>query len=195
MLQNLGEIAGILEFAIDAGKSHEGDLIQLAEVLHHQVAEDAAFDLAVVVRENLVLDGGNDRFDLVVAYWAFPAGPFEAAANLLAVERHPRAVFLDDFDRQVFDILVGRIAAFAAQAFAAATDGIAFLACPRVDDAVVVGMTKRAAHRAITGSLDRIKGTRRDCRRSVGFWLVSARTERYNVAEMTGIGLLPASKN
>ena len=86
-LEFVDEIANVLELPIDAGETDEGHLIQLPQLLHHDLADVAAGDFEFKTPLQLVLHGGDDRFELGVADGALPAGLFQAALDLRAVER------------------------------------------------------------------------------------------------------------
>lgn len=110
------KIVGVVELPVDAREAHESDRIQIAKVSHDDLAELAAFDFAVEMLIDVVFNGERGRFNLPRCYWALPAGPFEAALDFLPLERHARAIFLDDFDRSFFRALVRRKAPAAAHA-------------------------------------------------------------------------------
>src|SRR4051812_15602404 len=144
------EIVHVVELAINACEPHKRYRIQIPQVSHHDLTELAAFDFAVEVLIDIVLDGGRRHLDLPRGDRPLPAGPFQAALDLLALEWHARAVFLDDFDRRLFRPLVGREPPVAAVAFAAPPNGQTILTGARIDYLVVVEPTERTFHIRIT---------------------------------------------
>src|SRR5262249_31742353 len=102
-LQFLDEILYVFELAVDAGKTDEGDLVELAQMAHDGLAEILRGHFAVEVRVDVTFDGADDPFDLIFADGALPAGFFQTALDLVAFEGDTRAVFLHDAQRGLFD--------------------------------------------------------------------------------------------
>src|ERR1700693_2784512 len=91
----------------------------------------------------------NNGFDLTFAHRTLVTGLLEAGPDFLAIERDPRAVFLDDFQGRFFDFLVSRKSPLANQAFAAPPDH-KVLAGPGIDALRLPVPTEWAHHVAIT---------------------------------------------
>lgn len=151
-LELFNERARILELTVDAGEAHVGDLIELAQVLHHEFAEPVALDFTLEVGVKFVLDRGHDRFDLLIADRSLPAGLFQAALDLAPLEGNARAVFLHDLDRDFLDPFVGRVTPLAGETFSTTTNGETILAGSRVDDPIIVDTAKRTIHESVLGS-------------------------------------------
>ena len=96
------EVVDVVELAIDAGEADEGHCVQVAEIAHHELAELPALDFAFELGVDLVFDVGGGGLDLAAADGPLPAGAFQTAFDLLAIEGDARAVFLHDFDRGFF---------------------------------------------------------------------------------------------
>src|SRR5262249_445468 len=99
-------------------------------------------------------DFADDPLDLLLAHRALVTRLLESRTDLLAVERHPRAVLLDDLERRLFDLLVGREppTAFPVQTFPPTPDHKLF-AGARVDDfcfGLAAERTEHAMNRLMT---------------------------------------------
>ena len=143
--QFLDEILHVFELAINAGEADIGHFIEVAQVLHQQFAHMTAFNFRLEIGFQLVLDGANDGFDLLVADRALPAGLFQAAFDLGMIERFSRAVLLDDLHRG-FDPLIGRVPLLAGNAFATPPDGESILTRSRIKYPIVVDKAVGALH-------------------------------------------------
>lgn len=144
------EVVDIVELAVDAGEADEGHLVEIAEIPHHQFSHLPALHFALVLLIDFVLDRRGGRLDLAAADGPLPAGSFEAAFDLFAVEGDAGAVFLDDFDRRFFGPLVGRETPTATGTLAPAADRQPVLARSGVDHAVVIGAAIGAFHIGFT---------------------------------------------
>src|SRR6185295_2919282 len=58
-LELVQELRDVLELAVDAGEADVGDLVEVLELLHHQVADDRARHLAVVLLVAADLDAAG----------------------------------------------------------------------------------------------------------------------------------------
>src|SRR4051812_39541296 len=141
------EVADVLKLPVDRGKTDVGDLIELFQVLHRQFAEDRPRDfLAKVAGVNVGFDFADDRFDLLVADWAFVASLFEATAELGRVERLAGLVLLDDLERALLDLLDGRNAALAVAADPPTTGGEAAGLAAGINDGEIAFTAKGTFH-------------------------------------------------
>src|SRR5690606_17483711 len=128
---------------------HVGDLIEVPELGHDQLADHLARDLLVEGLRALALDGVGEPLELGGGDRPLLAGAQEPAHDLVAVELDALPALLHDPERRAFDALVGRVAPRAVAALAPAPDREAVRARPRVDDPVVVGLAVRTAHRTL----------------------------------------------
>ncbi|MPN24258.1 hypothetical protein SDC9_171653 [bioreactor metagenome] len=133
MLQFLHKRLRVLELTIDRGKAHIGHLIHILEFPHDDFANIARRDLrcervkhfAAYVFDQFVLHIRRNR--------ALLAGLAHAHANFFRIKRLPSAIPLDNHDRYLLDLLVGRKAFPAVDAFAPAADGAPVLRWARVN--------------------------------------------------------------
>src|SRR5215203_112386 len=142
----------VLEPAVHRGEAHVGDLVQLLEPLHDEGADLLGRDLPVLALVEHRFGLIDDRLQLLQGDRPLLARLEQAAEELLAAELLARAVVLDDHVGDILDLLVGGEAPAAAQALAAAADGRAVAALPRVDHPVAVFGAKGAPHRALSAS-------------------------------------------
>jgi len=140
------KITRVGELAVDAGKPHEGHFVEVAQMFHHKLAQASAFDFQIKRRVNIVLDGGDGPLDVAVADGPLPASALQTVLDLVPREGDARAVALHNLDGRFFDPLESRIATLAFQALPTTANREAILTSTRVDDAVVIGATKRAFH-------------------------------------------------
>src|SRR5690348_8527426 len=63
-LELVDEVVHVLELAVDAGEADEGDLVELAQVLHHQLANVGGFHLGLKLGVHVAFDCRDDGFEL-----------------------------------------------------------------------------------------------------------------------------------
>jgi len=114
--------------AIDAGEADVGDGVQLAQAVHHQLADHPGLDLGAAELEDLVLDIFDQRLELADGDRALLAGQADTLVELLAVEWLAPAIGLDDHQLGENDTLDSAEALQAALAAAAPVDGAALIA-------------------------------------------------------------------
>src|SRR5687767_923089 len=141
-------LVDVLELPVDGGEAYVGDLVELLQVLHHEIAQLEGRDLLLRPLVQPRLDVGHHVVDRLHAHRALLARFEDGAAELLAVEGLTATVALDDVREDVLDVLVGRIAAMTFQAFAAPPDELPFPAYARVDDPIFRVTAEGAFHRA-----------------------------------------------
>ena len=141
------EVTHLVEIEVDAGEADVRDFIELLKMFEDELPETQRLDLlADALSKHLILDFPNELLDLLVADRPLGTGDRHAASQLLPQVRFPSPVSFDDLEREVPYPLVRRVSHLAIDALPAATDGHPVFADARVDDAVVVLLTKRAAH-------------------------------------------------
>ncbi len=172
----------VLELPVDAGEADVGHLVQLAKLLHGQLADRSALDLGLEIRRDVILHLRDQAFDLGVANGPLPTGLLQALLELLPVEGHAGAVLLDHLDRRPLDILVGGEPPLTPVALATPADGQPIVARPRVDHPVVVHVTIGALHRRFRSSAITISRSRRPAQPQP---IVARRGSRWKSAEET----------
>src|SRR6202043_178990 len=86
----------LAKIAIDRGEADIGDVVELAQMLHHDLADRLRRNLRLPAALKLTHDGGNHLLDPLRIYRALAQGYLQRAHQLVAIERHPAAVALDD---------------------------------------------------------------------------------------------------
>ena len=100
---------------------------ELVQIVHHELADDLRFDFLIKTFLQFFFDPVDERLDLLDADGTLFAGLEDAGDDLVAVETFAPAVLLDDHERHFLDVLIGRKALLALQAFAAAADAFTFV--------------------------------------------------------------------
>src|SRR6185369_9898167 len=89
------KILGLAEIAIDRGEAHIGDVVELAQMLHHDLADRLRGNLRLAAAFEFAHDRGDHFFDSLGIDRAFAQGDLQRAHQLVTVERHAPAVALD----------------------------------------------------------------------------------------------------
>src|SRR5215831_6192917 len=116
------ELRDVLELAVDGREAHVGDLVELLEVLHDDLAQLLGGDLLLRAFVELGLDLRHHVVHRLHADGALLARLEDGAAQLLAVERLAAVVALHHVREHVLDVLVGGVPAVALETFAPAAD-------------------------------------------------------------------------
>ena len=152
---NLGsDFAQIVEIEIDAGESDIGNLIDIRQLIQHQIADHFARDLCPSQALNSVFDEVGNALHALAADRAFDRGDADAGEQLLSVERLPMAIPFGD-EQTGRNMLIGREALLAIQALATTADGLSSIA--GVDHLVLVVSAMGTLHffnRFSTSQLD-----------------------------------------
>lgn len=130
------ELVDVLELAIDRGKPDIGDLIDIVQFPHHLFPDGIAGQLRLAHFLYPFFDAIRDRFDRRDADRPFFTGFRNTRQNLQAIERLPAAVFFHDHRQTFFHAFVGRVSAFAGEAFTPAANHLAFLRHTGIDNFV-----------------------------------------------------------
>src|SRR3954452_7757517 len=139
----LGEVG---ELPVDGGEEDARDWIEVRESAQRKLADVLRLDLRSSRRANLRGDGVGEVLELRLGDRPLVGRARETAQQLLAIERLPRAVALDDGDRRRLGALVRREAHAAVLALAPAADRVARLGEPGVDHAGRGGLAGGAPH-------------------------------------------------
>src|ERR1700712_1019861 len=89
------KILGLAEIAIDRGETHIGDVVELAQMLHHDLADRLRGNLRLAAAFKLAHDRRDQLLDPLLIDRALAQADLYRAHQLVAVERHPAAVALD----------------------------------------------------------------------------------------------------
>src|SRR5438067_1040733 len=145
-LDGIAEIVRRLELPVDRSEADVGDLVELGELAHHEVAHPRGGHLALAERAQ-PLDHAIDRaFDLIGRHRALAQREHHAAHELLAIEVGAAAVLLHEARHLEVHPLVGGEALLAARALAPPARGVRLKVRPRVDDLGFLGAAEGAFH-------------------------------------------------
>jgi hypothetical protein len=140
------EFLDIFEVKVHGCEPYVRDLIVAAQAVHDELANFTGFALALGGLDDEGLGFIDDLLESADGHGALLAGAHQAIEHFLAVKTLAATVFLYHHVRDFVDALVGGKALFALQAFAAAADGIRFLAFARIHDFVIFKPAKGAFH-------------------------------------------------
>ncbi len=140
------EVLRLAEIPVDRGEAHIGDVVELAQMLHHRLADRLRGDFALALALELAHDLGHHLLDALGLDRALAQRDLHRAHQLVAVERHAAAVALDHGQLAQLHALEGGEAEIAGQADAAAADHRQILGRPRVLHLRVEASATRATH-------------------------------------------------
>src|SRR3954452_2831923 len=89
------KILGLAEIAIHRGEAHIGDVVELAQMLHHDLADGFRRNLRLAAALQLAHDRRHHLLDPFRIDLALAQGNLQRAHQLVAIERHAAAVALD----------------------------------------------------------------------------------------------------
>ena len=110
------KILGLAEIAVDRGEADIGDVVELAQMLHHDLADRLRGNFGLAAAFELAHDRGNHLLDPFRIDRPLAQGDLQRAHQLVAVERHPAAVALDHGQFAQLHPLEGREAEIAGDA-------------------------------------------------------------------------------
>src|SRR5262249_3418838 len=116
------EILRLAEIAVDRGKSHIGNVIEFAQMLHDDLANGFRGNLALALALELADDLRNHLLDPLRLDGALAQRNRHGAHQLVAVERDPPAGALDDGQFAQLHALERRETEIAGQTDTTATD-------------------------------------------------------------------------
>src|ERR1700686_421319 len=146
ILQLRHEFLDVFEVEIDRCESYIRDFVVAAQAVHNQLADFAGFALPLGGLDDKSFGFIDDLLELADRHGALLAGSHQSVEHFLSVKTLTAAVFFYHHVWNFVDALVGGEALFALQAFAAAADGIRFLALARIHDFVIFKPAKGAFH-------------------------------------------------
>lgn len=135
----------VLEAAVDGGEADVGHVVDVAQAVHHQLADAQAIDLAPAQGVQLGLDLAGRLLQVSLRDGALGAGRAHALEHLVQVELLAPAVALDDQQVQGRHPLVGGETLAALLAFPPPADAVRHLA--GVDHPGIVAVTEGTFHR------------------------------------------------
>src|SRR3954452_4064580 len=103
----LAEILGLAEIAVDRGEAHIGDLVETGQRLHHEAADDIARNLALARALELEHHRVDHALDLLGLDRALAQGDMDRARELVALEGLALPVLLDHGELAQLDALEG----------------------------------------------------------------------------------------
>src|SRR6185437_5368449 len=142
----LAEILGLAEIAVDRGEADIGDLVEAGERLHDEPADHLARDLALAGAFELPDQRVDDPLDALPLDRPLAQRDIDRARQLVAVEGLALAALLDDRQLAQLHPLEGREAGGAVRAEAAPADRGAIVGRPRILHLGIVEPAKRTAH-------------------------------------------------
>ncbi len=145
-LDLLLELGDVLEAAVDGREPHVRDLVEPAQLLHDEIADEPARHLALAERLQVMLDVLDAALDVLALHGTFLERVQEAAAQLVDVERLAAIVALDDVRHDELGHLERRESLAARQALAAAAHLAALAGKSRVRHLRILEIAERAMH-------------------------------------------------
>src|SRR5439155_1794726 len=112
----------VLELAVHGGEAHIGDLVEMAQLLHHQLTDRPRGYFPVAEAAHLVQHATEGLVDLRARHRALFQRLLHAGAQLRLVERLAPPIALDHHRHQQLGRFEGREALATLQALAAAAD-------------------------------------------------------------------------
>src|SRR5579885_1187168 len=118
----------IVKGAVDAGEANVGDLVHVAQALHHPLADDAARQFLLALPVELLLDLRHRFLDLYHREWTFLACLTDAHEQFLPIKWLAPLIAFDDHELGLLHPLVGAESSLALLAFAPAVNSITYVA-------------------------------------------------------------------
>src|SRR5690606_33155185 len=146
------ELGHVLEAAVDGRETHVRDLVETAQLLHDQIADQPARHLALAERLQVMHDPLNRLLDVLRLHRPLLQRREHAVAELRLVERLAALVALRHLRQQELGRLERREALVAGQTLAASAHLPALAGEPRVDHLRVLVIAERAVHQPYTGN-------------------------------------------
>src|SRR5436190_3112958 len=140
------KVLGLAEVAVDRCEADIGDVVELAQMLHHDLADRLRGDFALAAAFQLPHDGGNHLLHPLWLDRALAQGDLQRAHQLVAVERHAAAVALDHGQFAQLHALEGGEAEVAGNADAPPPDHGRVLGRPGILHLRIETVAARAAH-------------------------------------------------
>jgi len=146
VLELAHELLDILKLSVDRGKADVGYWIEGVQLLHDALADFAGWDLTLELLREFSLQLIDELLKIVHADGTFLARLDKAGEELVSVKRFAAAVFFDDHERLLFDVLVRRESLAAAQTLSPSTDRYTVGTGARIDDLILLVAAERTFH-------------------------------------------------
>src|SRR5215470_13238477 len=140
------EILGLAEVAIDRREADVGDLVEAGQRLHHKAADHIARNVGLTRAFQLPDQRIDDALDPLGLHRPLAQGNVDRTGQFIPVERFALSVLFDDGQLAQLHALEGRKAGRAIRAETPASDRAAVVGWPRILDLGVIGSAKRTAH-------------------------------------------------
>ena len=147
--QLLQKFGGILELSIHRRESNIGDFIGLSQFIHDHLTDVFCADLAIRKTVDLRFDVLGHGLDLVRGDRTFVAGNPDAVEKLLAGKRLPSAVGLDNGERGLLHVFIGRKPPGTGETFPPPAYRPALPAGSGIDDLILQGSTVWTSHNGV----------------------------------------------
>jgi len=115
----------VAEGTVNAGKADIGDLIHKSQMVHYQLADNAAWYFLFPKTIQLLLNVLDRIFNFTCGQWALLTGLAQPNVQLLPIEWLSPLISFDYHQVEFFDAFIGAKASFALFALAASMDGVA----------------------------------------------------------------------
>src|SRR5260370_29144725 len=145
----LAEILGLAEIAVDRGEADIGDLIEDRQRLHYLLADLLAADLGLARTFELAHQRIDHALDPLRLDRPLAQRDIDRASQLLPVERFALVVLFQHGQLAQLHPLEGREARRAIAAEPAPPDGAAIVGRPRILDLGVIRTAERTPHRLL----------------------------------------------
>src|SRR5262249_8876802 len=149
------EILGLAEIAIDRGEADIGDVVELAQMLHHDLADRLRRNLGLAATLELAHDGRDDLLDALAVARPLAQRDLHRAHQLVAVKGNAATVALDHRQLTQLHALEGGEAEIAGDADAPPPDHGRILGRTRVLHLRIERVAARTAHPKIPLLIDR----------------------------------------
>ena len=140
------ELADIVELAIHRAVANIGHRVDLVKLVHNLGSDEVGRDLGKMVLVKVGQDFFHCPIQAIHRHWPLFAGFDKAPEQLLPVDGFPAPILLYYPELRSFDLLVGRIAIRAIEAFASSSNRRPVLGHPGIDNFVFVGTALNTPH-------------------------------------------------
>src|SRR6185312_12441394 len=142
----LAEILGFAEIAVDRSEAHIGDLVERGQRLHHQLADQIARNVRLAGAFELADDRVDDALDALGLDRALAQRDIDRARQLVALEGLALPVLLDDRQFAQLHALERGKARRAIGTEPAPPDRRAIIGRPRILDLCIFATAERTPH-------------------------------------------------
>src|SRR5208283_312275 len=148
----VNEVRGFLKPAVDAGETHVGDLVNVAQAVHDHRADELGGHFALEFAGHRGDDVIHQIFHGLRTDGTFLTGLFDAGQKFFARKFLMPPIALEHHQPFTFDFLVSGEAMAAFGAFPAAADGGSLARGARVNDFIFLTAALGATHKTTSNS-------------------------------------------